>query len=126
MRRIPSRGEGRGVALVMAFSITMVILALVAGLYWITAQRHTLMRKRAQRSRMVYLAESGMVDAMARLRTGVIDRGIASSTSYCLNPETGAGPTPCAAPSPALPVQVVVSPINANGVNPISVTVQEY
>ena len=108
----------------MAFTVTLLVLGLVASVYWLSIQRHTLMHKRTEHARTLYLAETGVTDAMAKLRIGTISRAIASDYSYCLNPTTGAisGP-PCLAPTSAFPIRVVISPKDANGLNPINVTV---
>ncbi len=114
-------GNEKGVALFMAFSVSILVLALVAALLWVTVQRHLLLKKRASSSQQQYLAEAGINDAMARLRLGLIDR-VAGDT-YCLNPYTTTTDFGCGAPSAAFPVYIVIAPQDANGLNQINVTV---
>lgn len=87
LRNGQRRAHKKGIALVMAFSISVLLLGIIASLYWITVQRHTLMRKRAEHARALYLAEAGMNDAIARLRIGAPPFGInpAVGGSYCLD-----------------------------------------
>jgi len=108
----------------MAFAVTFLVLGLIASVYWLSIQRHTLMRKRIEHARMLYLSETGVTDAMAKLRIGTISRAILTPYNYCLNPTTGAvsGP-PCLAPTSAFPIQVIILPQDANGLNQINVTV---
>lgn len=109
----------------MAFSVTMVLLALVASLYFVLVQRHALLRKRSERARILYLTEAGMNDAIARLRIGNLP-GInpAIGRRYCLNVLTSIATTfvtPCLTTScPVGQVRVCVSD-NSSGTNKIDV-----
>lgn len=120
----PQGVDQQGIALVMAFSISLLVMGLIVSLYWVAVQRHVLLKQRVEHARNLYLAEAGMNDAIARLRAGLIDRNL--GTSYCLDPETSAT-TACAAPLATHPVRVVISPADpGTGRNQIDVTTLEF
>ena len=125
MRRFQSE---RGFALLTAFSVAVVLLGLIASLYWIMVQRHTLLRKRSEHARNLYLTEAGMNDAIARLRIGGgFPPGIDPVTgrNYCLNVSTGAvtslGVGLCGGVCTPPQIRVCVSN-NLSGRNQIDVT----
>ena len=118
----------RGFALFTAFSVALVLLGLVASLYWIIVQRHALLRKRSEHARNLYLTEAGINDAIARLRIGVNPPGIVPGTGrwYCLDvdasPPAATNIADCTvACSPPNDVRVCVSN-NVSGRNKIDVT----
>ena len=136
-RRVPLEKRGRfqgerGVALLIAFSVSFIVLGLIAALYWVSLQRHVLMRRRTARERSFYLTEAGVQDAIARLRIGTSHAsGINPVTggNYCLNVGTGAiqGGVVGACPATCVPegpnvVRVCIAPPDADGRNVIKVT----
>lgn len=121
--------ERKGVALILAFSVSLLILTLIASLFWVMAHRHTLARKRFEHARVQHLVEAGMHDAIARLRIGIPPPGgvgidPAVGRWYCLNIDTSTPtdiPNTCTATCPAGQVRVCVSD-NSGGRNQIDVT----
>ena len=98
-----SVAEEKGVALLTAFSLSLVLMALIAALYLVTTQRYVIQKKRSEHERNLYLTEAGVSDAVARLRIGTSHAsGINPVTggNYCLNVTTGAK-TATAAACPA-------------------------
>jgi len=93
LRKKLIKGNERGVALLLAFSMTLLMLGLIASLYLISVQRHALMRKRVESAKILYLTEAGMNDAIARLRLSTIlpppSQSIIPATGrwYCLDVE---------------------------------------
>ncbi|MFH1858065.1 MAG: hypothetical protein ABH845_04095 [Candidatus Omnitrophota bacterium] len=122
----------RGVAMIMAMTVSVVLFALVAAIYLVTVQRHTLMRKRAAHTGALYLAEAGMHDAIARLRIGnTHPSGIdpAVGDSYCLDISAipalisasgincTVNPFPCAATEVCVQVSNNLNPNNRNQID---------
>jgi len=130
LRNGQRRAHKKGIALVMAISMSVLLLGMIASLYWITVQRHTLMRKRAEHAKALYLAEAGMNDAIARLRIGTSDAsGVDPITGrwYCLDvnatpPAITLDGAACTLTCDADQVRVCVSDNSTTGRNQIDVT----
>lgn len=90
LRRKLIQENERGVALLISFSIAMLMLGLIASMLLVSVHRHALMRKRVVNARIMYLTEAGMHDAVARLRIGAASpQGIpATGRWYCLDVDT--------------------------------------
>jgi len=78
-------------ALLMAFTVSILLLGLIGSLYWVSVQRHVTVSQRSEQIENLYLVEAGMTDAIARLRMGPgsaegIDPTV--ETEYCLDVTT--------------------------------------